>query len=363
MDSGPPPPPPPPSLKRGPSSPPPHPDRLPEPVSDLFSTPPTAEESTLNPTRTIQYEYNHYINRIFLSNALSNGGLVINPNDPNLSCTRDNFYLSLYSYDSIERRLGAEAVFHQCVIQQHVEGGGAVNDAIRAYSKLISKLIEEDRRPDVDQVINFLKIDYANAMSDPRSQTLYNKTKSRILTLFGEDLILRGPQSAIVLSNPIFTELQTLLYQTFSIDQLFIRSTPMMKKIISRFLFNQAQYMVMAYNAASPLLKAHFFIFMLNNPEQHGEVTAQMLREIEVELVNPASQLNALLMSNSYPTASDVANVILRRVEKRNRPNPAAGGKKRRLRNIKSYSYSKKINKTNNKKNRRTRTRRSGHLL
>jgi hypothetical protein len=354
-------------LKRGPSrSPSPPPDRPPEPVSDLFSTPPTAEESTLNPTRTIQYEYNHYINRIFLSNAFSNEGLVINPNDPNLSCTRDNFYLSLYSYYgsySIQRQLGAEAMFRQCMIQQQVEGGGAVNDAIRAYSKLISKLIEDDRVDDVVQVIKFLQIDYANAMSDPRSQTLYNKTKSRILTLFGEDLILRGPQSAIVLSNPIFTELQTLLYQTFSIDQLFIRSTPMMKKIISRFLFNQAQYMVMAYNAASPLLKAHFFIFMLNNPEQHGEVTAQMLREIEVELVNPASQLNALLMSNSYPTASDVANVILRRVEKRNRPNPAAGGKKRRLRNIKSYSYSKKINKTNNKKNRRTRTRRSGQLL
>ena len=335
MNAGPPP------LKREPSPPPP-PDRPPQPVSDLYSTPPTAEESTLNPTRTIQYEYNHYINRIFLSNAFSNEGLVIDPNDPNLSCTRDNFYLSLYSYYgsySIQRRLGAEAMFRQCMIQQQVEGGGAVNDAIRAYSKLISKLIEEDRVDDVVQVIKFLQIDYANAMSDPRSKTLYNKTKSRILTLFGEDLILHGPQSAIVLSNPIFTELQTLLYQTFSVDQLFIRSTPMMKKIISRFLFNQAQYMVMAYNAASPLLKAHFFIFMLNNPEQHGEVTAQMLREIEVELVNPASQLNALLMSNSYPTASDVANVILRRVEKRNRPNPAAGGKKRRLRNIKSVSY------------------------
>ena len=62
MNAGPPP------LKREPSPPPP-PDRPPQPVSVLYSTPPTAEESTLNPTRTIQYEYNHYINRIFLSNA------------------------------------------------------------------------------------------------------------------------------------------------------------------------------------------------------------------------------------------------------------------------------------------------------
>jgi len=356
MNLGPPPPPPPNPLKRGPSPPPP-PDRPPQPVSDLFSTPPTAEESRRNPTRTIQYEYIHYINR---SNALLNGGLVINPNDPNISCTRDNFYLSLFLYSSlsIQGRLGAEAMFRRCMIQQQVEDGGAVNDAIRAYSKLISILIEENRQPDVNEVVNFLKIDYANAMSDARPQRRYNKTKSKILTLFGEDLIQRGPDSAVVLSGPIFTELQTLVYQTFSIDQLYIRSTPMMKKIISRFLVNQAQYMVMAYNAASPLLKAHFFTYMLNNPEQHGELSAEMVREIEVELVNPASQLNALLMSNSYPVASRVADRILRQVERRNRPNPAAGGKKRRLRNIKSYSYSKKINKRNNKKNRRTRTRR-----
>ena len=95
--------------------------------------------------------------------------------------------------------------------------GGAVNDAIHAYSKLISHfLFEDDRITDVHQIINFLKTDYTNAMSDPITQSSYNEKKSRILTLFGENLLLYGPESAIIASTNIFTELQILLYQTFS---------------------------------------------------------------------------------------------------------------------------------------------------
>jgi hypothetical protein len=344
------------AIKRGPSPPPP-PPRPPRPVSDLFSTPPTAEESERNPTRTIQYEYNHYINRRDVIDALSRGDLVI-PNDPNISCTRDNFYLSLLL------GVGTEDMFHQCSIQQ-IEGGGAVNNAIHAYSKLIDKLIEEDKPRDVDQVIDFLKIDYANAMNDPRTRSSYNQIKSRIFALFGENMLQYGPNSALFVSPQIFTELKTLLYHIFTNDQLYIRSIGIMKKLISKFVVHQDLDMVLAYNTASPLLKAHFFIYMLDNPEHHGEISAEMMGEIEVELVNPASQLNILLNSRDlhdplrllYPTASHVANVILQDIEERNRPNTAAGGKKRTLRNKNSKSYSNKKNKINknNKKTRRSR--------
>lgn len=327
--------------------------------SDRHIPHPTAEESERDPTRTIQYEYNHYINRRDVIDALSRGNLVLRSNGPNISCTRDNFYLSLLL------GVGTEDMFHQCSIQE-IEGGGAVNNAIRAYSKLIYKLIEEDKPPDViNQVIDFLKIDYANAMNDPRTRSSYNQTKSRILTLFGDNLLLYGPESAVVVSPLIFTELKILLYHIFTNEQRYIDSTLMMKKIISRFVVNQDPDMVLAYRNASPLLKAHFFIYMLNNPEHHGEISDEMLKEIGVELVNPASQLKILLNSRDlhnpphllYPTASDVAHVILQNIEESNRPNMAAGGKKRTLRNKSSKSYSKKTNKINknNKKTRRSR--------
>lgn len=340
------------AIKRGPSPPPP------PRVSDLFSTPPTAEESALNPTRTIQYEYNHYynhyINRRDVTDALSRGELVINPSDPNISCTRDNFYLSLL----LGVGVGTEAMFRQCSIQQ-IEGGGAVNNAIRAYSKLIDKLIEENKPRDVvNQVIDFLKIDYANAMNDPRTRSSYNQIKSRIFALFGENMLQYVGDSALFVSPQLFTELKTLLYHIFTHDQLYIRSIGIMKKLISKFVVNRDPHMVLAYGNASPLLKAHFFIYMLDNPEHHGEISAEMLREIEGELLRNGSPLNILLNTNLYQTASNVADAILRDIEVRNRNPPAAGGKKRMLRNIKSKSHSKKSkskrNKVQKKKTRRS---------
>jgi hypothetical protein len=331
------------AIKRGPSPPP--------PPSDLFSTPPTAEESERNPTRTIQYEYNHYINRRDVIDALSRGELVINPSDPNISCTRDNFYLSLL--------LGAEAMFRQCSIQQ-IEGGGAVNDAIRAYSKLIDKLIKEENRPRdvVNQVIDFLKLDYAKAMNNPRTRSSYNQSKARIFTLFGENMLQYVGDSALVVSPQLLTELKTLLYHIFTHDDLYIDSIGIMKKLISKFVVNGDSDMGFAYRNASPRLKAHFFIYMLDNPEHHGEISAEMLREIEHELVRVGSKLNILLNTNLYQTASNVADAILRDIEVRNRNPPAAGGKKRMFRNIKSKSHSKKTkskrNKVQKKKTRRS---------
>jgi hypothetical protein len=352
-------------LKRGPSPPPP-PPRPPRPVSDLFSTPPTAEESERNPTRTIQYEYNHYINRRDVIDALSRGDLVIRSNDPNISCTRDNFYLSLL----LGVGVGAEHMFHQCSIQQ-IEGGGAVNNAIHAYSKLIDKLIEEDKPLDVvNQVIDFLKIDYANAMNDHRTRSSYNQIKSRIFALFGENMLQYGHDSALFVSPQIFTELKTLLYHIFTNDQLYIHSIGIMKKLISKFVVHGDEHMVLAYRNASPLLKAHFFIYMLDNPEHHGEISAEMMGEIEHELVTEDSELNILLDTELYQTASDTVDVILQDIatrETRSFPEYSMmlkefGGKKRMFRNIKSKSHSKKTKSKRNKVQKK-KTRRSRRLV
>jgi hypothetical protein len=261
-------------------------------------------------------------------------------------------------------------MFHQCSIQQ-IEGGGAVNNAIHAYSKLIDKLIEEDKPPEVvNQVIDFLKIDYANAMNDPRTRSSYNQIKSRIFALFGENMLEYGPDSALFVSPQIFTELKTLLYHIFTNDQLYIRSIGIMKKLISKFVVHGDEHMVSAYNTASPLLKAHFFIYMLDNPEHHGEISAEMMGEIEHELVTEDSELNILLDTELYQTASDTVNVILQDIETREtRSFPEYspvlkefGGKKRMFRNIKSKSHSKKTKSKRNKVQKK-KTRRSRRLV
>jgi hypothetical protein len=254
-------------------------------------------------------------------------------------------------------------MFRQCSIQK-IEGGGAVNDAISAYSKLIDKLIEENKPRDVvDQVIDFLKIDYANAMNDPRTRSSYNQIKSRIFTLFGENMLLHGPNSALFASPQLFFELKTLLYHIFTNEQRYIDSIDIMKKLIFKFVLHKDVHMLLAYNTASPLLKAHFFIYMLDNPEHYGEISAEMMREIERELVREDSELNILLDTELYQNASHTANVILQDIETRSFPEYSIrlnefGGKKRMFRNIKSKSHSKKMkskrNKVQKKKTRRS---------
>ena len=345
------------------AAPPPQPD-----PSDLNLPHPTAAESALNPTRTIQYEFQHFLQQYRTTNIRRDSvtpgthffiSMDAAENNHNFICTRDSFYLSLIQIVRVDRPASIQRL-SRCA-QQGVPGiqGDPVDAAIHAYSKLISNLIQANRQPDASDIIQFLKIDYADAMSDPRSRALYYQDKIRILIFFGENALVRGPDSALSVSPQIFNELVGLLYNTFTNEQRYIRSTPMTKQLISKFFVHGNPHMVQAYGLVTPLTKAHFFIYILNTPENHGDVSRAMLREIENELINPASQLNVLLNSNLYPTASNVAIRILQAVQRRQplRIAPAAGGsrQKRTLRNIKSKSYSKKINKINKKKTRRSR--------
>jgi hypothetical protein len=340
--------------------------------SDLNLPHPTAAESALNPTRTIQYEFQHFLQQYRTTDIRRESDTPGTPffirmdageNNPNFICTRDSFYLSLIQYDPIMAQPAPASIqrLYRCA-QQGVPDiqGDPVDAAIHAYSKLISNLLQANRQPDASTIIEFLKIDYADAMSDPRSRTLYYRNKFRILIFFGENALVRGPDSALSVSPQIFNELVGLLYNTFTNEQRYIGSSPMTKQLISKFVVHGNPHMVQAYGLVTPLTKSHFFIYILNTPANHGDVSRAMLREIENELINPASQLNVLLNSNLYPIASNVAIRILQAVQRRRQPlkiAPAAGGsrQKRTLRNIKSKSYSKKINKTNKKKTRRSR--------
>jgi hypothetical protein len=300
------------------------------------------EES--DPTRIIQYEYNQkkdQIIEVIRRRALANQQVGI-------TCTRDDFYLTLGSSYSLQ----SLPMFEQFSRCQQVGDGGAVNNAIHAYSKLISNLRGRGHDDNANLVIIFLT-------SDPITIRKYNKTKSMILTLFGEDLILcedeRQPQNAAVIpSIQIFAELQQLLVQTFTNEQGYIESTPILKQIISRFLINQDPVMIGAYGSTPPssLLKAHFFIYVLNNIEQHSQLSSVVYDDIVQELENTKSQLILLLPSN--PTAITAAREVERRYRPKLPASSAAGGKKRTLRNNNSKSYSKKI-KNKNKNNKKTR--------
>jgi len=102
--------------------------------SDLnIPHPPTPAESELNPTRTIHYEYQH-----FLKKDLSEYN---NPENVDFRCTRDSFYYALLSFSSSEsRKQRAIQRFNMCAIQQGPHAD-PVDAAIHAYSKLIVNLM------------------------------------------------------------------------------------------------------------------------------------------------------------------------------------------------------------------------------
>lgn len=290
--------------------------------------------------------------------------ISVDPNEANFVCTRNGFYLSLLHFSRVDRQ-GSIDRFHRCA-QQGIPlapGAAAVNPvdaAIHAYSILISNLIDAERRPEAREVIEFLQEDYTDAMSDPRTQRIYNRTKDQILLLFGENIdALRA--SPIELR----TEVLHLVHYLFRNEQRYIESSPFAKKVISKYVVRYREpHMIQLYEQLTPLAKAHFFVSVLENNLTISQQAPQITQDLELALMTPESPLNQLLQS--YPNASQVAEQIRddirhdmaerRRAALRIQTYRGSGGsKKGKINKVKSKSRKTYKNKIKNKKSRRHR--------
>jgi hypothetical protein len=238
-----------------------------------------------------------------------------------------------------------------CAIQQGPHAD-PVDAAIHAYSKLIVNLMNtntlESMREAFD-VVQFLKLDYADEMSDVQSR--YDQTKDHILLLFGKDMLSYPANSALVYSPPIYHDMVNLLINIFGDEARFIRSSEIVKHLIFFYLFHILPDMVEKYWEVSPLTKAHLFAYILNTPaaRQMTRSSPSMFEEIMSQVSNLDSPLNTLLGSGSYPEASRYV------FEGLQSNTLGLGGKKRTLRNKKKRINKNNKNNKNNKKTRRSR--------
>lgn len=290
--------------------------------------------------------------------------ISVDPNEANFVCTRDGFYLSLLHFSRVDRQ-GSIDRFHRCAQQGIPLAPGAaavdpVDAAIHAYSILISNLIHAERRPEAREVIVFLQENYTDAMSDPRTQRIYNRTKDQILLLFGDDYdALRA--SPIELR----TEVLHLVHYLFRNEQRYIESSPFAKKVISKYVTRyRVPHMIQLYEQLTPLAKAHLFVSVLENNLTISHQTPQIMQDLELALMTPESPLNQLLQS--YPNAYQVAQQIKEDIshdmaEKRRAAlkiqtyRGSGGSKKGKINKVKSKSRKTYKNKIKNKKSRRHR--------
>ena len=372
--------------------------------SDLNLPAPTAAESANNPTRTIQYEYTHFLTRYGRDNlhyeSLTQGRpfyISMNANGPNFVCSRESFYLSLFHIGHVDRA-GSTDRFRMCALQGIAGGAAAdpVDAAIHGYSILINDLISTNQR--AESVIEFLKLDYENEMSEDGG-TYYDRSKNNVLALLG------GDYDALIACPQIMRrEVLQYLFDVFSDEQRYIASSPTVKKAIAKYVITYSQpNMVNVYDAGMTHdVKVHFFAFILNQTQQFIDslhMSQAMENYMVSRLNNNASDLSVFLGGDVcgyiYPNAAANAVAFVQAAAQAAAAQAAAqaaaaaaaaaaalhppyvtidtapaagGGKKRTLRtlrtlrkikskksikSIKSKSYKKKINR--NKSHRRYR--------
>ena len=340
--------------------------------SDLNLPAPTAAESANNPTRTIQYEYTHFLTRYRRDNlryeSLTQGtpyDIRMNANGPNFVCSRESFYLSLFHFGHVDR-LGSTDRFRMCALQGIAGGAAAdpVDAAIHGYSILINDLISTNQT--AGSVIEFLKLDYENEMSEDGG-THYNRSKNNVLALLG------GDYDALIACPQIMRrEVLQYLFDVFSDEQRYIASSPTVKKAIAKYVITYRQPdMVGVYNGMTLNIKNNFFAFILNQTPQFIDSLkmSQMMKNYMIDRLNDnTSGLSVFLGTDEcgylYPNAAAAAAALVAaaaaaaaaiRNPFHQRREGAGGNQKRTLRkiksksikskSIKSKSYKKKINR------------------
>ena len=331
----------------------------------VIHPPPSSQLSERDPTIRIHYDYERYKNQRDVRSILTITD----------QCSRDNFYLLLLVAPP---RIMTEMVqmFDTCATPGP-PGEKPVDDAIRAYSTLIINYFNAGTTESISKanyVVKFLKTDYARVIS--RSEEYsdeYIEKRHRIRLLFMEDLLLHG---SFQHSQAIYDDIIDHLVELFVIPDFYIEEkSQVVKRLIINLLLKGVEPIVEVYRTIDPLIKAHFFAFILNMQEfidddirripelmrpAADQMYAEIQAEIHFELSNVKSGLNLLLQrTNNYSIASQITQQFRAPPAPAVPPPPPAapvdtGGKKRTLRNNNSKSYSKKT-KNKNKNNKKTR--------
>jgi len=192
-----------------------------------FYHPPTEDQTRINPTETLQYEY-----QIFLRNYKNPDGLkrqlytqgsefsqLMSSSSPN--CSRTFFYYSLFAIVRVDTS-GSIQRIQTCAqngVNGHPDSASPVDAAIRCYSILVSNLYQSGKRELAEIVCDFLKEDYCTEKRENLQEFLKRKYKILYLILCDGAAYAAAPDG---IKNEILFELR---------DGMFLRSVLSMKNV------------------------------------------------------------------------------------------------------------------------------------
>ena len=193
-----------------------------------FYPPPSEDQTRVNPTETLQYEY-----QIFLQNYKKNPdglrrqlytqgselGQLMSSSSPN--CSRTFFYYSLFAIVRVDRSGSIQRI--QTCAQSGVNGNpdsaSPVDAAIRCYSILVSNLYQSGKGELAEMVCDFLKEDYCIEKREDFQEFVKRKHKILYLILSDGAAYAAAPDG---IKNEILNELR---------DGMFLRSVLSIKNI------------------------------------------------------------------------------------------------------------------------------------
>ena len=284
-----------------------------------FYPPPSEDQTRVNPTETLQYEY-----QIFLQNYKKNPdglrrqlytqgselGQLMSSSSPN--CSRTFFYYSLFAIVRVDRSGSIQRI--QTCAQSGVNGNpdsaSPVDAAIRCYSILVSNLYQSGKGELAEMVCDFLKEDYCIEKREDLQEFVKRKHKILYLILSDGAAYSAAPDG---IKNEILNELR---------DGMFLRSVLSIKNI--------AHPGVVQANA---ILAANGLPPIVYSPQAAADAAAYI-----------ASKPFALLYQKEFAQYSG--------------GNGRGSGRKRKLKFMKSMKSKSKSHKINRKKSHRRRHRR-----
>ena len=193
-----------------------------------FYPPPSEDQTRVNPTETLQYEYQIFLQhykknpdglRRQLYTQGSELGQLMSSSSPN--CSRTFFYYSLFAIVRVDRSGSIQRI--QTCAQSGVNGNpdsaSPVDAAIRCYSILVSNLYQSGKGELAEIVCDFLKEDYCTEKREDFQEFLKRKHKILYLILSDGAAYAAAPDG---IKNEILNELR---------DGMFLRSVLSIKNI------------------------------------------------------------------------------------------------------------------------------------
>ena len=193
-----------------------------------FYPPPSEDQTRVNPTETLQYEYQIFLQhykknpdglRRQLYTQGSELGQLMSSSSPN--CSRTFFYYSLFAIVRVDRSGSIQRI--QTCAQSGVNGNpdsaSPVDAAIRCYSILVSNLYQSGKGELAEMVCDFLKEDYCIEKREDFQEFVKRKHKILYLILSDGAAYAAAPDG---IKNEILNELR---------DGMFLRSVLSIKNI------------------------------------------------------------------------------------------------------------------------------------